>query len=198
MPHTDTGALNFPMVTLGRLETAWDLRCLLYHGGAATRSQDLATQIAEGRLGAPLPERRELVERIHLELVSMLVGGRSKSTVKSIIYCLRSFFGWIDDVALVISVQTAGTMFMRWTDYLLHRQYVVCDLRERGVYQLAKTVASVLDHVLERRISVLADTRIRRPREHSRGGGTRTGDLDFEKSFVFGHALLDICDAMTV
>lgn len=198
MRDVDVPALTFPMVKLGPMETPWDLRCLLYRGGAAAKANQLAMLIAEGRLGAPMLERRELVERIHAEIAGMLVAGRSKETVRTAIYCLRTFFAWIDDAALAVSMDTVVTTFIRWADHLLHRQRVVRDLRERGVYQLAKSVAAVLDNVLDRRISVLADTRIRKPRDDLQSHGTKAGKQNLEQSFIFGHALLDICDALTV
>lgn len=197
MRDVDVPMLTFPMVKLGSQETPWDLRCLLYRGGAATRANQLATLVAEGHLGAPMPERQDLVERIHAALVQKLITGGSKETVRAAIYCLRRFFAWVDDAALDVSVDTVVTRFIHWTDHLLHRQRVVRDLRERGAYQLSKSVATVLDNVLDRRISILAETRIRKPRDVCWGRGTKASEENLEPSFIFGHALLDICNALT-
>jgi hypothetical protein len=198
MRDVDVPVLTLPMVKLGPRETPWDLRCLMFRGGAAVKANQLATLIAEGRLGSPMLERRELVQRIHAELAGALVAGRSKETVRNAIYCLRTYFAWVDDAALVVSLDTVVTTYIRWTDHILHRQRIVQDLRERGAYQLAKSVANVLDNVLDRRTSVLADTRIRRPRSDRQTHGSTAAKQNLEQSFIFGHALIDICNALTV
>jgi hypothetical protein len=194
----DLPDLTFPMVRLGAMETPWDLRCLLYRGGAAATVNQVSGLIAGGDLGVPVLERIELVRRIHAEIASTLVSGGSKETAKTRIYCLRRFFAWADDVGSLMSLDTAVNAFIHWTDYLLHRQRVERNLNERGVYQLAKSVAAVLDSVLERRISILVDTRIRKPRDNRLVRSTRASRQSLIQSFAFGHALVDICDALTV
>ena len=57
--------LTFPMVEYGKHETPWDLRALLFKGGAKENPRSVFIQIAAGELGSPLIERIELVERIH-------------------------------------------------------------------------------------------------------------------------------------
>ncbi|SEK14499.1 hypothetical protein SAMN05192539_11121, partial [Paraburkholderia diazotrophica] len=51
---------------------------------------------------------------------------------------------------------------------------------------------------LERRVSVLADTRIRKPRDNRLVRDTRASRQSLAQSFAFGHALIDVCDALTV
>lgn len=198
MPDTELSDLSFPMVRLGPKETPWNLRCLLYRGGAAATINQLAGLIAAGRLGAPVWERMDLVQRIHTEITVALVGGRSKETARNNIYCLRRFFAWADEVDVALTLDTVAQAFIRWADHLLHRQRVDRDLRERGVYQVAKSVAFMLDSVLERRISILFDTRIRKPRGERQDHYTKTTYQSLTRSYVFGHALADICDALTV
>ncbi|SIT45930.1 Phage integrase family protein [Paraburkholderia piptadeniae] len=198
MRDTDLPDLTFPMVRLGTMETPWDLLGLLYRGGAAARPNHVSALIAGGDLGIPVPERIALVQRIHSEIASVLVSGGGKETARSRIYCVRRFFAWADDGGAAMTLDTVIDVFVHWTDYLLHRQRVVRDLNERGVYQLAKSVAAVLDRVLERRISVLSSTRIRKPRYNRLARDTGADRQSLAQSFVFGHALVDICDALTV
>ncbi|RTX50465.1 site-specific integrase, partial [Pseudomonas aeruginosa] len=57
--------LTFPMLEYGATETPWDLRPLLFRGGAASKVKHVARQIAQGELGSLLPERIELVARLY-------------------------------------------------------------------------------------------------------------------------------------
>ncbi|MDW3683333.1 site-specific integrase [Cupriavidus sp. CV2] len=198
MREVDFPDLTFPMVRLGDKETRWDLRCLLYRGGAAATVDKVAGLIAGGDLGTPVLERIQLVQRIHAEIASGLVSGGGKETARTKIYCLRRFFAWADDAGPALSLGTVVHTFIHWTDHLLQRQRINGDFKERGVYQLAKSVAAVLDSVLERRISILVDTRIRKPRDDRLVHNTKASKQNLEKSFAFGHVLADICDALTV
>jgi hypothetical protein len=142
----------------------------------------------------PVFERMELVQQIHSEIVAILVSGGGKNTAKSIIYCMRRFFAWADDAGSSMTIGTVVDAFICWTDHLLHRQRVVRDLNERGVYQLAKSVAAVLDRLFERRIGILANTRIRKPRHDRRRLDTGASRQSLAQSIAFGHTLVDMCD----
>lgn len=198
MCDIDLPDLTFPMIRLGPKETRWDLRSILYRGGAAAPVNKVAGLIAGGYLGAPVLERIQLVQRIHAEIASGLVSGGSKETARAKIYCLRWFFAWADDSGPALCLDTVARTFVHWTDYLLHRQRVDRDLTERGAYQLAKSVAVVLDRVLERRVCTLLDTRIRKPRDDRLVHNTKASKQSLAQSFAFGHAIVDICDALTV
>lgn len=81
--------LTFPMVKYGKLETRWDLRVLLYKGGAKGNPKTVYIQIAAGELGRPLIERLELVKRIHEAMTVRLVSGGAKSSAFSTLCNLR-------------------------------------------------------------------------------------------------------------
>lgn len=189
--------LTFPIVKLGGTETPWDLKPLLYRGGAAIRVNRVAGVIAQGALGMPIPERLSLVSRMREELLGILVGGGSKETVRNIIDSCRFFFSWADDTEQNLSLETARDVYLLWADYLLHRYRQVKPVTEHTIYDHAMRVASVLDLLLERRSSILFETRIRRPRRGHQGHISPAHKQNLEQTFIFGHALLDICDALT-
>lgn len=198
MSDVDLPDLTFPMVPRGAREIPWDLCCLLYRGGAGVNAVKVGRLIADGYFGSPILGRLELVERIHSEIVDALAADWQKNTAKARIHSLRYFFAWIDDADESVCLQSVARAFVLWSDHLLHRQRVARDLSERGVYQLAKSVACVLDKVLDRRISILVDTRIQKPRKDRPSYSTKANKQDLTQSFVFGHALVDLCDALTV
>jgi hypothetical protein len=70
--------LTFPMVEYGRTAMPWDLRPLLYRGGATVDTRKVFNLMAAGTLGSPLPERLGLVIEIHQALTGNLVSGLSK------------------------------------------------------------------------------------------------------------------------
>lgn len=198
MPDIDLPHLTFPMIPRGTREAPCDLRCLLYRGGAGTNASQVGQLIADGRLGSPLSERFELVQRVHAEIAGALAAGWHRNTAKGHIHCLRRFFAWIDDIGESVRLESVTRVFILWSDHLLYRQRVAHDLRQRGVYQMAKSVAHVLDKVLDRRVSILVDTRIRKPRENRPFYAVKADKQDLAQSLVFGHALVDLCDALTV
>ena len=89
--------LTFPMVKYGLNETPWDLRVLLYKGGAKGNPRSVFNQMAAGELGNPLIERIELVTRIHQEMTARLVGGGRKQPRLLLWKMLRDFFAWADE-----------------------------------------------------------------------------------------------------
>lgn len=193
----DLPDLTFPMVKLGANETPWDLKPLLYRGGAVTRSNRAAGLIAQGALGAPIFERLPLVRRMHDELIGVLVGGGSKETVRNIIYSCRYFFAWADETDQPLSLETVASIYFHWADYLQFRYKLANKVSEHTVYDIAMRVASVLDIVLERRFSLLFETSIRRPRRSKLEHNAPANKQNLEQTFLFGHILLDICDALT-
>lgn len=190
--------LTFPRVVLGANETPWDLRYLLYRGGASARRNKVAGLIDLGVLGPPILERLELVVRLHEEISGKLAGGRSKHTALAIIEHLRAFFGWADQTGLALGLDAVATTYIHWTDHLLNRSRVIRDVSEGAIYQSAYCVAHALDGVLQRRISLITETRIRRPRKGKAALGVEADKQNLQETFVFGFAMLDICDALTV
>ncbi|WP_228892405.1 site-specific integrase [Pseudoduganella aquatica] len=198
MSDVDLPDLTVRIVPRGTREAPCDLRCLLYRGGAGANAAHVDQWIADGRLGSPLSERFELVRRVHAEISGALAAGWTKSTAKGHIHCLRRFFAWVDDIGESVRLESVTRAFILWSDHLLHRQHVVRDLRQRGVYQMAKSVAHVLDKVLDRHVSILVDTRIRKAHDDRQSYAAKTDKQDLAQSFVFGYGLVDICDALTV
>lgn len=190
--------LTFPRVILGADETPWDLRCLLYRGGASTKTNKVAGLIGHGALGQPILDRLELVVKLHEEITGKLAGGGSKYSALSTINHLRSFFGWADQTGLALSLDTVATTYIHWTDHLLNRCRMLRDISEMAIYNSAYSVANALDGVLQRRISLIGETRIRRPRKGKAALGVEADKQNLQETFSFGFALLDICDALTV
>ena len=69
--------LNFPTVKFGETATPWDLKVLLYFGGAKQYPKLVGDMMKTGRLGDPLIDRLELVRKIHDEINGALAGGGS-------------------------------------------------------------------------------------------------------------------------
>jgi integrase len=194
MPLPD---LTFPMVSYGARETRWDLRILLYKGGAKSSPRTVFNQIAAGDLGRPIVERIELVQRLHVAMTARLVGGGSKTTSFSTLKFLRHFFSWADEGGYPISLETVEEIYRGWCDFLLHR----VRLREiTGVtaYVEAIAVSSVLDDALDRSQSLILTTRCRMSRRGVRAVGISADKQNLAGTFAFGHLCLDIIESMPV
>lgn len=190
--------LTFPEVKLGEKETAWDLRCLLYQGGAMVLANKVFDVIATGELGPPRIERFGLVEKIHEEILASLTAGGSKATAISIIERLRAMFGWADLAGHTLSLDTVASVYVRWSDHLLHRVWVIKDMSERSAYHSGLMVGSVLDKVLERGSPIIMTTRLTKPPRRKRGRGIEADKQNLEQTFAFGHLLLDIMDGLSL
>ena len=189
--------LTFPTVQYGRNETPWDLQPLLFRGGAAAKTKRVSQQILLGKLGNILPERIELVSRLHELLVDDLARGGSRFSTKNKIYALRQFFVWSDSEGVQLNLDTVADTFIHWTDYLLHRQRVERSISEGTAYDLTRLTATMLDQVLGRQSSLSKSTRIRKPRGKGKVHMSKVDKQSLQSTFEFGHFLADICNALT-
>ena len=108
--------LTFKMVKFGAIETPWDLRVLLYRGGAKGNPKTVFNQIAHGELGRLIVDRIELVKIIHGEIAARLVAGGARETALSTIREIRAFFSWIDDFDQSLSLEDIEDIYRHWCD----------------------------------------------------------------------------------
>ncbi len=197
MPDLHISNLTFPFVEFGSKKTPWDLRCLLYRGGAAVRADRVASLIDEGGLGAPLVERIGLVDKIHLELTADLASGGSKSTTESIISDVRQFFSWADQSEMELSLSTVESAYRMWCDHLMHLVRIKKNLSENTIYAHASMVGRALDKVLERPSPLARTTRLIPPRRGVRVNGIQADKQNLAETNVFGRMLLDVCNSLS-
>lgn len=198
MRELDIPDLTFSMVKYGKIETPWDLRALLYQGGAGTNVSKVGDKIAKGTLGAPILNRLPLVEKIHEVIAGELVGGGSRYTALGRIENLRRFFSWAEGEERSLTLESVESVFIDWTDYLLHRQREIGDIKESSVRSSSTKVAQILDEALEMRAGLLGRTRLRKQPRKMRVLSTQGDKQNLEQTFAFGHALLDITKALSV
>lgn len=189
--------LTFPMLEYGATETPWDLRPLLFRGGAAAKVKHVARQIAQGKLGSPLSERIELITRLHEHIADDLAAGGSRFSAKNKIGALRQFFAWIDLENVNLSLETVADTFIRWTEHLLHRHRVERNFSDGSLYDLTRLTATMLDRALDRKASLSKSTRIRKPRGKGKIHTSRADKQNLQNTFAFGHLLFDVCEALT-
>ncbi|ELQ00315.1 site-specific integrase [Pseudomonas syringae] len=189
--------LTFPILEYGAAETPWNLRSLLFRGGAAAKVKNVGRQIEQGELGTLLTERIELVTRLHEHMSDDLAGGGSRISTLNKILALRRFFAWCDLEGVDLSLQTVANTFVHWTDYLLSLHRVDRSLSDVALYDLTRLTATLLDRVLDRQVSLSKSTRVRKPRGRGKVHSTKAEKQSLHSAFVFGHLLADICDALT-
>lgn len=197
MIESEIPDLTFPMIHYGKFEVPLDLRSLLYQGGAGTNAKIVSKFIADGKLGMPIANRQSLVIKIHEFICGKLVEGGSRESIKTTIRRLREFYIWVDMAQRPITLDSVETLYIEWTDYLLHKQRIVCDIAEIHVYQCAVAVAKVFDEILQFRSGLLSKTRIRRPKHFGPILGTTADKQNLEQAFIFGQSLLDITEALS-
>lgn len=189
--------LTFPMVEYGRTETRWDLRILLYRGGAKASPRTVFNQIAAGEFGRPIVDRFELVLRLHEAMTSTLVGGGAKTTASNSLKFLRHLFGWADEGGHPLSRETIEATYRHWCDFLLHRVRLR-KIAARSAYTEAICVSSVLDDALDRSQPLILTTRLRNPKHGQRAVGIAADKQNLSDTFAFGHLCLDVIDSTPV
>ena len=199
MPDVDLPDLSFPGVAFGPQQIPWDLKPLLFKGGAQVHARDVASMIAAGELGCPLIERIELVRLIRESLLNYVDGGGRRGTVASCIEKLKRFFLWADESTThALSLITVEECYRHWCDALLHRARVGRGLLERTAYSYGSIVGWVLDRVLGRANPLIKSTRLR-PRKHGpRAVSPNADKQNLEEAFAFGNFLLDLADGLSV
>jgi len=189
--------LTFEGVEYGRLETKWNLRPLLYRGGAIANVREAIELIAQGALGEPIANRIPLVKMLFDEIQGDLTGGGSRDSAQNRIHILRRFYAWSDAAGRSPTVETIASDFLEYAEYLLHRERVEAKSTPISTSHYAR-VAVLFDRVLNRKVPLLKLTRIREPVSKKRVLGTEANKQNLERTFAFGRALLDISDALTV
>ncbi len=189
--------LTFPMVKYGKQETPWDLRVLLFKGGAKGYPKTVFNQIAAGNLGRPLIERMELVKRIHEAMAARLVGGGSKATALETLKKLREFFAWAEDFDHIVSLETVEAACRHWCDYLLNRERLKA-IKQRTAYHSGLMVSSILDAALERSQPLILTTRLRSQKRSVRAVGVAADKQNLADTFAFGHLCLDVIDSLSL
>jgi len=188
--------LTFPMVEVGTRSTPWDLRPLLYTGGARSHKNKVASLIDIGALGPQLVERIDLVRTIHEEIKAAIEGGGSRITASTQITQLRFFFGYADDEGLSMNIESVSSSYIKWTEHLLNRVRVVKDISDSVAYHYGRVAGQILDKVLERTSPILLTTHLTWPPKRKRVRGVEADKQRLDDTFAFGYALLDIIDAL--
>ncbi|HEY8585433.1 MAG TPA: hypothetical protein VIL60_01750 [Rhodanobacter sp.] len=190
--------MTFPKIAYGTHARPHDLRVLLYRGGAGAPSSLVANLIASGSLGAPRINRLPLVLKLHEAMSAELMKGKSQATVIGTIHAIRAFYAWGDAAGNELTLATVESDYGEWVEALLHRARVVCSINELTAYRTAKCIDPLLSAALETKLGLLRRTRLKAPKDKRRVLGTKADKQNLEETFEFGHALLDITDALTV
>lgn len=190
--------LTFPSILYGKAETPWDLKVLLYKGGAAANRRNVSKKIDAGELGAPLLDRLKLVERLHEILNKAIVGGGSRDALESNIELLRRMFIYADEEGISLTLVTVESTYQIWSDALLYRVKVIRDMKPGTAYAHCAMVGRLIDQALDRRTPIIELTGVSYPRTRKTALGVQAEKQNLEDTFKFGHYLQDICDALTV
>lgn len=198
MSNAQVPDLKFPQVTLGRYETPWDLKNLLYRGCCDLPVREFLDLEIKGQLGVPVFERIELVKSIHDVISVGLIGGHSPATAKKRIREICRFFAWSEKNNFSLSIFAVKDAYLHYTDYLLQRVRVAADLKERTARSYSVVVGGLLDKVLGRRTKIIGLTRISKLKRASGFYVGRTDKQNLEETFAFGYAIMDICLSLSL
>lgn len=203
--------LTFPSLEYGAREARWDLRILLYKGGAAAHSNKVAKAILQGQLGDLQPDRVDLLRKLHEEIQADLTIGGSRETTLSRIAHLRIFFGWADRAGKALNLESIVETYCAWADSLAYRSRIKRKLYANtsknkdhqpisatSAYIYCATVGTLLDRALERQTNVIELTGLQSPKRRKNAVGAQSEKQSLERTFDFGNLLQDICDNLNL
>lgn len=190
--------LTFPSLDYGKGEIPRDLRRFIYKGGAGTNARTVFDHIDRGEFGRPLPERIELVQRIHEVLSNYLDRGGRRNTVLAYIEKIGHFVQWVDKTEHEFSIDSVEDNYRHWVDSLIHRARVGNNMSDRSAYVYGSVIGWVLDRVLGRSTPILKTTRLHSPKQSPRAVGAQADKQNLEETFALGHFLLDLADGLSV
>lgn len=184
------------MVDYGQSETPWNLTAFLFKGGAEISAKKIAHCINNLVLPLTTKERIDIVTSLHECLIGALSAGGSRFSTKNKIGALRKFFIWVDKNNISLTFSTLPTVFVQWTDYLLHCYRIDKKIKHSTVYDNSRLVATILDHILFNKVSVMKLTRIRKKRSLLGRQYNQQDKQSIEESFLFGHLLVSLCEGL--
>lgn len=201
MPELTIPDLTFPDLSINKKggESPIDLRMFLYNGGAAVRKNRLVNAIEDGSLGKPIIERLPLVEKLHQNFLARIAKGGSKRTLISIVEKLRVFYAYVDTEKLGDPTKDNVTHFyVSWTELNARR----VDRKEIASVSGYRS-GTFVGYAIAKAIDVTPNTLFRAARLERKGGrkapvASVAEKHNLEESFVFGHALLDITEALSI
>ncbi|OOL39399.1 site-specific integrase [Pseudomonas sp. FSL W5-0299] len=190
-----TPDLTFDGVEYGRLETPWSLNSLVYKGASQLPIDKATPAINRGVFGSPNPTRIPLAEKFFNILQGAIVAGKSPATLKGAYQRLRKLYKWSDENNFEITESTVESIFLDWSDSL------IAEARAKNTnsdtpWTCAVAVGALIDEALNRERQIISYTRLRK--KYGVKGWRKTGEkINFEKLFVMGEALLDVCNSLS-
>lgn len=198
--------LTFPEVHYGPHETPWDLKVLLYAGGASADIRLVSKLIADGKLGKLQLERLELVIGLHAEVAASLDGGNCRDSAKHYVRLVRQLFAFADRTGHLLTVNDITDTYCAWADWLHQRTRTSskrtgrfdAPLTMRTAWSYAAQVGTLIDRMLERSTSIVELTRLYWRPQRKTAGGVQAEKQSLADTFRFGHLLQDVCDGLTL
>lgn len=194
----DLPDLTLPHEARGKLETPWDLKSLMYQGGAAAYLKEVNTLIDSGSLGKPLMQRLSLIQKLHETLKNDKEKGNSRATLRSSLKNLRSFIAWADATGHPVALEAIQQTYLEWTEHLLQRARVRKNLKQQTAYRYGAVVGALLDAALDRQLPMIQSSRLDRTKKNNTPTGVEVDKQNLEWTFRFGRMLQDICDNLAL
>lgn len=190
--------LSLPDETRGKLKTPWDLKPMLYQGGAAANLNKVNALIDAGLLGEPVMGRLGLIKKLHEILKNKQVRGSSKNTIDLEINEFRMLLAWADTNGHPVDLESIQQTYLEWTEHLVQRVRVRKDLKQATAYHAGQLVGTLLDTILDRNWPLLHSSRLEPQKVGKTPLGIEADKQNLELTFRLGHLLQDICDHLTL
>jgi hypothetical protein len=193
--------LSFTDIIRDNRKTDWDLRYLLYKGGAKSHSSYVNKLIDSGQLGNPISCRFDLVIKLHQSIHDKLASGGSAFTADNNIRFIRGMFQWAEEANMELKLTNIQNVYLSWADHLFESTRIPRNGKKYGrnsAYTVASHVSYILDPILQRPNPLISMTRLRPGGVKKKKTTAASEKINLSKTFSFGNFLQDICDALTI
>lgn len=181
-------------IELETSQTPFSLYQFLIHGGSAMDRRQASKIEQDAKI---ITERIPLIVEIFDVLLAKRTAGTSDKTLTNYLYGLKSFFSWADQDKRSITLSSLASDYIQYTEHLLYRCRTERSLSDQSAYAIACSVSCVFDGVLNLRVGLLGQSRIRRERRSPQWKHSEEATLD-STAQEMGRALLKISNALSV
>lgn len=199
----DIPVLGFPRMPSNTRSIPWDLGWYVYPGAAGAGRRKAPALMQRGELGAADKDRLPVLVALHEVIEAELERGGSHHTIDGILKNITHFIAWVDAQGATLNMQTLRGLYLGWCGHMVHRYKIAKELSHEAAYAIVAAPARFIGLALgfisgEPGRTILKHSTMVAPRRRRKVVGAKAAKRKMEDLFAFGHALLDLCNGLSI
>jgi len=159
--------------------------------------------IQKGELGVPDMCRLPVLTALHEVVEAELERGVSHHTIDGILEKIARFISWVDAQGAALNMQTLRGLYLGWCGHMVHRYKIAKTVSHESAYYEVAAPAKIIGLALgfisgEPGRTILKHSTMVAPRRRRKVVGAKAAKQKMEDLYAFGHALLDLCNGLSI